>query len=92
MISPTDREYELTRQIKKGFSQLEFPFDSIANWIQNRFNARPINIIYDTLPEDNRPRLQVVLDKVSDLDIFADRNGLYPNKTKESKILRKFKN
>ena len=91
MISPSDIEYKLTKEIKKGLSKLESPFDLLADWINEKFNVRPLNIIYDLLPHDNRPRLQVIFDNQSDSVLFAGKNGLFPDRLKESQILDRFK-
>jgi hypothetical protein len=91
MISPSDIEYELTKKIKKGISKIEFPFDLLADWIHATYNAKPINIIYDLLPHDNRPRLQVIFDSQADSILFAGKNRLFPDKTKSSMIITRFK-
>jgi len=91
MISPSDIEYELTKDIKKGISQLAFPFDLLADWINITYNAKPVNIIYDKLPHNNRPRLQVIFDCNSDYILFAGKNGLFPDRSKSSRIITRFK-
>jgi len=91
MISPSDIEYELTKKIKKGILHLEYPFDLLADWIMNNYGVRPINIIFDFLPHDKRPRLQVIFEKHADFGLFSSKNGLFPDKSKESQILDRFK-
>ena len=73
MISPSDIEYELTKKIKKGEIQLKYPFDSLADWIMNNYGVRPINIIYDLLPHDKRPRLQVIFEGITEHGLFTSK-------------------
>jgi hypothetical protein len=91
MISPSDIEYELTKKIKNGTLHLVHPFDLLADWILDNYGVRPINIIHDLLPHDKRPRLQVIFDSWSDSVLFAGKNGLFPDKSKSSRIITRFK-
>lgn len=90
MISPSDIEYELTKKIKKGEIHLKPPFDSLADWIMNNYGVRPINIVYDLLPHDKRPRLQVIFERITEHGLFTSKNGLFPDKSIEKQILVHF--
>jgi hypothetical protein len=91
MISPSDIEYSLTKKIKQGELSLVFPFNSIADWIMENYGVRPINIIFDVLPHDNRPRLQVIFETKLEHGLFVSNNGLFPDKSIAEHILSRFK-
>jgi hypothetical protein len=70
MISPSDKEYTLTKAIKLGLDKLNSPFIDLANWIFNEFGVKPLNIMYDTLEHNTRPRLQIIFERYDDKKAF----------------------
>ena len=57
MIMPSDKEYIATKQIMLGKANMNPDFVELANFINQTFNVKPINILYDTIDKEKRPRL-----------------------------------
>lgn len=91
MISSGDKEYIHSKRIKKGEEQLISPYAELADWIQERFEVKPLNIVYDILEHNKQPRLQVIFELNSDKLKFSSSNQLFPNKNKQEEIAEKFK-
>ena len=91
MISYSDKEYIESKAIKKGHEKLESPFSDLASWIDDKFGVKPLNIVYDILEHNKRPRLQVIFEKYKDNIPFKAENGLFPNSDRQLIILNAFK-
>lgn len=90
MIVASDKEYIDTKRYKRGEIQLRSPFSDIARWIENKYTVKVLNVIYDRVIPDQRPRLQVCVESKEDCDSFRDSNGLNFNEQKQSEILNQF--
>jgi hypothetical protein len=90
MVSSSDKEYINTKMIKKGLTKMKSPFNELADWILNDYNVRPLNISYDILEHNKRPRLQVIFEFESDLKAFKADNGLFPNSIRQEKVKKAF--
>lgn len=73
MITPSDDDYQQTKQIKKSGRTLESPLKELADWFEATYEVPVLNVFYDTVVPDDRPRLNIVFDKESDALKF--RNG-----------------
>jgi hypothetical protein len=62
MIMPSDEDYQQTKRLKKTGVSLESPFKELAEWVSTNFGVHVLNVIYDTVIPDNRPRLSVILE------------------------------
>jgi hypothetical protein len=91
MISYSDKEYIESKAIKKGYKKMESPFSDLASWIDDKFGVKPLNIVYDILEHNKRPRLQVIFEKHKDNISFKAENGLFPNPERQLIILNAFK-
>ncbi len=88
MIVWTDPEYKDTKLIKSGVKVLARPFDELAAWISKTREVKVLNIIYDLVFSDDRPRLQVVLEYEEDCQKFK-RGQLGNYKESEQNDIRK---
>jgi hypothetical protein len=86
MISSGDKEYLETKAIKKGLKQLESPFSDLAERIKAEFGVRPLNIMYDILPHNKQPRLQIIFEWHKDTIAFKSENGLFFDTTKQESV------
>jgi hypothetical protein len=90
MISTSDTAYRETKMVKKGLRKLSSPFIELADWILNRYQVRPLNISYDILEHNKRPRLQVIFEFAADAKAFKAENGLFPDPTRQSEVREAF--
>ncbi len=70
MISPQDDDYKQTKLIKRTGAQLGSPFRELADWVGANYGVHVLNVIYDTIPPDDRPRVNVVLETEEDAMMF----------------------
>ena len=63
--------YKDTKLILKGKKKLNIVLCELAKWITVEYNAKVLNIYYDTFTVDKsqRPRLEIVLEKRMEIDI-----------------------
>lgn len=72
MVSPWDKEYLETKGIKEGLRQLSDLDAKAAQWISETYGVSVINIALDRPAGLSWPRVQVILDRESDMPIFRD--------------------
>jgi hypothetical protein len=72
MITPRDEDYQQTKLIKKTRASLKSPFKELADWIDEQYGIRVLNVVYDTVIPNSRPRLSVVLETNRDVGKFRD--------------------
>lgn len=70
MIVPSDRDYQEAKRLKLSRERLRSPYAEMADWIASRYNVQVLNVRYDKVIPDNRPRLSVVLDSEDDAAAF----------------------
>ncbi len=92
MVSSGDIEYIHTKRIKKGQLNLESPFLEFAEWFLKIYGFRPLNIIYDIIEHNKRPRLQVIFEKYQDVRWFRADNKLFLNSTRQEEVAAAFRN
>jgi hypothetical protein len=74
MIVPSDKDYKETKLVKQGKASLNPEFKSLANWINNEYKAKVLNIYYDliTVAYKRRPRLNIIFEDQEDELRFRD--------------------
>lgn len=70
MVSPSDKEYELTKLIKKGEAKMENNFMPLADYIDRKYNVNTLNIIYNVIDSNTRPRLNIIFEKFEEAEKF----------------------
>ncbi|MCO5948877.1 hypothetical protein NAF19_18405 [Mucilaginibacter sp. RT5R15] len=70
MVMYSDIEYKATKLIKQGKEAINSDFVQLANWIDETYDVKTMNIIYDTIKADNRPRLQIIFENA--VNKFSD--------------------
>lgn len=87
---PSDKDYQQTKRLKKEGSSLPSPFSEIADWIATKYEVRVINIVYDTVIPDSRPRLSVVLELDADALKFRESAIGNFNRIDQKRIAEEF--
>ena len=89
MVSPTDLDYKSTKPLKNGKQSLSKPYKDLADWIQRKYEVRVLNIRYDKIKQNNRPRLNIILDETGDSVRFRTSDHLGNFDTKKQKAVWK---
>jgi hypothetical protein len=92
MVVPSDKEYIATKKIMLGKSEMNPDFTELADYIYQRFGAKPVNIIYDTIDNINHgktPRLGICFEFAKDVRLFREGIGNFDAK-KQRAIADKF--
>jgi hypothetical protein len=66
MIVPTDAGYIETKRLKRDGRKPLPPFDELAEWISSQYHVEVLNLFYDKIIPDNRPRLTVIFESKKD--------------------------
>ena len=90
MIAPSDKDYQQTKQFKKTGALLESPFKHLADWVESTYGVHVLNVVYDTVPPDNRPRLTVVLEFQEDALRFKESAVGNFNRIDQQRIKERF--
>jgi hypothetical protein len=73
MIVPSDKDYKLTKKIKKGEGKINPEFVGLAEWIKDEYKVEVLNIIYDLIDDrEKRPRLTIIFEFQRDGQKFRD--------------------
>jgi hypothetical protein len=88
---PSDRDYKETKLVKQGKKILESPFIELAQWINKEFNVIVLNVYYDLIKLENRPRLNIVFEFQNDEFKFRNGQAGSYNEDKQKVIASKFK-
>ncbi len=89
MIMPSDKDYRETKRLKKSGRPLPSPYRELADWIASAYGVQVLNIRYETVIPDSRPRLNVILEWERDQKKFTDRRGNF-DQGKENQIREQF--
>ncbi|WP_316821096.1 hypothetical protein [Pedobacter gandavensis] len=89
MMYTSERDYHSTKLIKKGEKELDSSFSKFADWIYEEFGRRPINVIYDKIDPNNRPKLSLIFELQGQASEF--HNGAGYDEEKRKAIADKFK-
>ena len=88
MISPIDQEYKLTKLIMQGKATMNEEFQQLANWIDKTYGVKTMNIIYDKIDKDEKPRLNIIFEKCEESELFS--NGAGFDEVRQHEIASKF--
>ena len=88
MTSPVEIEYKLTKLIKQGKAIIDSDFVELCEWIDKSYNVKTLNIIYDVIDSNPRPRLQIIFEWEREQKIFRTDYGY--NETLQKEIARQF--
>jgi hypothetical protein len=70
MIMPSDQDYKETKLILQGKASIKNEFKPLAEWINSTYDVKTINILYDTIEPNNRPRLQICFEFLNEKKKF----------------------
>jgi len=90
MIVSSDKEYVETKSYKRGEIQLNKPFSDLAHWMEDEFSVKVLNVIYDKVILNKRPRLQICVESREDCDSFRDSDDFNFNTQKQHEIISQF--
>ncbi|MBX3241715.1 MAG: hypothetical protein KIT80_12075 [Chitinophagaceae bacterium] len=89
---PSDKKYKATKQIMLGKTTMNPDFRQLADFIDQTFDVKTINIIYDTFDKENRPRLNICFEFAQEKDSFNEKKGNINFDNEKQKIIAgKFK-
>jgi hypothetical protein len=91
MITPSDKEYTMTKRIILGLEKMKPEFLPLAEWIDKTYDVKTINIIYDTIDKGERPRLQICFEFEKEKQKFLNDGITYFDKAKQDAIAHNFK-
>ena len=86
-MTPIDESYKLTKLIKQGKEIPNTDFAILATWIDKIYHVKTLNIIYDKIDLEKRPRLQIILENS---ETFFKNNFAYEDEVKV-RVLNQFK-
>lgn len=75
MITSLDDEYKDTMEVKKGKRILPEISERLIKWINKEYEVHAINIYYDKIIPDDRPRIQIIFENSKDQEKFQE-NGI----------------
>lgn len=84
---PSDKEYIATKQIMLGKANMNPDFVELANFINQTFNVKPINILYDTIDKEKRPRLNICFEFEKEKQSFNKNSGNFNFDDKKQKVI-----
>ncbi|WP_339612829.1 hypothetical protein [uncultured Rubinisphaera sp.] len=89
MITPSDKDYQIAKQIKRGERSISHPYSELAEWIREKYSVNVLNVSYSKIKPDNRPRLSIDLETKTDRKVFEISR--FSNDSKKSKrVVQKF--
>jgi hypothetical protein len=86
---PSDQDYQQTKRLKKNGIPLESPFRELAAWVSADYGVHVLNVVYDTIQPDHRPRLSVVLESHEDAQKFRVPPGNF-NEEDQKRVSERF--
>ena len=87
----TDKEYTQTKRIILGVEKMKVEFLPLVEWIDKTYDVKTINIIYDTIDQGERPRLQICFEFEYEKLKFTNQGITYFDKEKQEAIGKEFK-
>src|SRR5688572_17332685 len=90
MITSADEDYLETKLIKQVGGSLDSPFQELAAWIYVKYEVIALNIRYDKIMPDQRPRLTVVLDTDEDERRLRGTERFHSDPIKTREIAEQF--
>lgn len=77
MLMPSDKDYRDTKQIMQKKAAMNPDFIDLASFIDEKFGVKTINIIYDTIDAEMRPRLNICFEFENEKQTFMDDGGTF---------------
>lgn len=87
---PSDPAYIETKQIMLGNQVMKPEFRPLAEWIDETYGVKTINIFYETVDAIGRPRIEICFEHSADEAIFYCSEGLNYDSKKQNEIAKKF--
>ncbi|MDT0622026.1 hypothetical protein [Croceitalea vernalis] len=88
---PSDKDYKSTKKIKQNISNIKEEFEPLAQWIDEKYGVKTLNLIFDYMDNaKSHPRLQVCLEYAMDKGKFMDNATYNFDETKQNEIAEKF--
>src|SRR5690349_13460073 len=91
MIMPSDKDYRETKQIMLGKATMKSEFRQLADWIDKTYGVKTINIVYDTIDNGKRPRLEICFEFEKERTKFLDQNNMNFDEKKQKAIALEFR-
>lgn len=91
MIMPSDQDYIDTKQIMLGKATMKQEFRPLADWIDQTFGVKPINILYGSTYDGKRPQIEICFEFERERSKFKDKDKLLYDRATQSVIANKFK-
>ena len=88
---PSDKDYKETKQIMLGKAVMNKEFRQLADWIDQTYDVKTINIVYDMIDKGQRPRLEICFEFERERAKFRDINNMNFDRDKQNSIANKFK-
>lgn len=85
-----DPDYQETKRIMLGEESMKAEFRPLADWVDKTFGVKTINIVYDTIEEGTRPRLELCFEFEREKNDFLNREYLNYDGLKQKDIAFKF--
>jgi hypothetical protein len=89
---PSDKEYKWTKLIMQARATINQDFKPLADWIDKTFDVKTVNIIYDSIDNGRRPRLQINFEHYSEEAKFRAESGYGYDEEKQNAIAKAFEN
>jgi len=91
MVLPSDKDYLLSKKIKLEESEISADFTELAEWIENHYQVKVLNIIYrEETGKEIIPKLNIVLEYGKDKIKFEDKDRSGYDKQKQDAITKQF--
>jgi len=91
MITAWDEDYKETKLIMQGKASMKPEFKPLAEWIDKTYDVTTVNIIYDTIEPNNRPRIQICFEFLGEKEKFDGSTLFSYDPKKQSEISLQFK-
>jgi len=91
LIVPSDKSYKQTKKIKLGKATMKPEFRELAEWIDQTYHVKTLNIIYETIDHGERSRLEICVESHANYRKLFGRKFYNSNSETEAAIIEKFK-
>lgn len=91
MITPYDPDYQETKLIMLGQASMKEEFKPLGDWVDQTFGLKTINIVYDTIDNGKRPRLELCFEFEREKNFFLNDKQFGFESGKQQAIALQFK-
>jgi len=74
-MSSSDKEFLESREVKRGKIQVAQPFQNLIEWFEGFYGVRPLNICYEFLIHNQKPRLEIIFESYDSTQMFREDEG-----------------